>query len=131
MGIRMKPNTNLLYVADAFLGLFKVDLTSRSKQLVLSSKDPRFGSLPLKFVNDLDFDGDIIYFIDTSNYNDFNGVFAEHTEAWPRGRLFSFDECHNRLEFLRDNLYFPNGLQLTPYKDALLINENTMSRIIK
>jgi len=36
---------------------------------------------------------------------------------------------HMKLFF--QNLYFPNGLQLTPEKDALLINENTMARIIK
>jgi sugar lactone lactonase YvrE len=85
----------------------------------------------MKLVNDLDLDGDIIYFIDSSYEREVNEAIEEHLEALPRGRLFSFNERTNKLELLLENLYFPNGLQLTPNKDALLINENSMARILK
>ena len=85
----------------------------------------------MKLVNDLDIDGDVIYFIDSSYEREVNEAIEEHIEALARGRLFSFNEKTNKLELLLENLYFPNGLQLTPNKDALLINENSMSRILK
>jgi hypothetical protein len=47
------------------------------------------------------------------------------------GRLFSYNEQTDQLTLLMDGLYFPNGLQLTPDKTALLINENTQARITK
>lgn len=76
-------------------------------------------------------DGDIVYFIDTSYKRDVNEFLEEHIEAQPRGRLFSFNNSTNEIKLLLENLYFPNGIQLTPTKDALLINENTKARIIK
>jgi len=52
-------------------------------------------------------------------------------EALPRGRLFIYNEKTKHLDLLLDNLYFPNGLQLTPDKQAIFINENSMARILK
>lgn len=100
--------------------------------MILSSKDNRFGDKPLKFTNDLDIDDDgVIYFVDTSDKRNVNEFLEEHIEAQPRGRLFSFNQKTNELKLLLKDLYFPNGIQLTPEKDALLVNENTMARIIK
>lgn len=85
----------------------------------------------MKLTNDLDLDGDLVYFIDSSYERDINEAVEEHMEALPRGRLFSYNEKTDKIEFLLENLYFPNGLQLMPNKDAILINENSMARIIK
>jgi len=132
LGMRLKPNTNFLYVADAYYGLFKVDVATKTKTLLLSSNDTRFGDMPLKMVNDLDFgENDDIYFIDSSYEREVNEAVEEHIEGLARGRLFRFNEKKNELEFLAENLFFPNGLQMMPTKDALLINENSMARIIK
>lgn len=97
----------------------------------MRADDKRLGPAPMKLVNDLDLDGDIIYFIDSSYERDINEAIEEHMEALPRGRLFSYNEKTDKIEFLLENLYFPNGLQLLPTKEAILINENSMSRIIK
>lgn len=102
-----------------------------SKKIVLSANDSRLGQIPLKFTNDLDLDGDVIYFIDSSYDRGFNEAIEEYVEALPKGRLFKYNEKTNKLEVLLQDLYFPNGLQLTPNKDVLLINENTMARIIR
>ena len=86
----------------------------------------------MKFTNDLDIDDNgVIYFIDTSHTRSLGEVLEEHIEAHPRGRLYSFNEKTNELQLLLNDLYFPNGIQLTPSHDALLINENTKARIIK
>jgi sugar lactone lactonase YvrE len=84
-----------------------------------------------KLVNDLDVHGDMIYFIDSSYVRDINEAVEELLEAQPRGRLFSYNMHTDELKLLRADLYFPNGLQLGPEKDYLLINENVMSRIVK
>ena len=101
--------------------------------MVLSSNDSRFKDRPLKLVNDLDLDetNGIIYFIDSSYEKELNDVIDEHIECVARGRLFSFDEENNRLEMLKDGLYLPNGIQLMPDKQSLLINENSMARILR
>jgi sugar lactone lactonase YvrE len=131
LGLRLSQDSRYLYVADAYYGILKVDLATGSKQLLFSSWDPRLGLAQIKMTNDLDLDGDIIYFIDSSYEREVNEAVEEHVEAIPRGRLFSFNERTHEIEILLENLYFPNGLQLTPEKDALLINENSMARILK
>jgi sugar lactone lactonase YvrE len=97
----------------------------------LSANDTRFGMAPLKLVNDLDFDGDEIYAIDSSFEREVNEAVEEHIEANARGRLFRYNEKKNELEILLANLYFPNGLQLMPDKESILINENSMARILR
>ena len=99
--------------------------------MVLSANDSRFHKMPLKLTNDLDLDGHMIYFIDSSFERDINEAIEEHIEALPRGRLYSYNEQTDVLEMIADNLYFPNGLQLMPNKKEILVNENTMARIIK
>ena len=151
MGLRLKEN-DILYVADAFWGILKVNLktgikfyfiflqifkgfirkfNTGEKKTVLSPFDRRFGDLKPKFTNDLDLYGDEIYFIDSSYQRDVNDVFEVILEGLPSGRLFLYNEKTDKLELLKDGLFFPNGMQLGPNKDYVLINENTKCRIIK
>ena len=110
-----------------------MNLTDSEVSLILSAHDSRFKDRPLKLLNDLDLDetSGIIYFIDSSYEKELNDVIDEHIECLPRGRLFSFDQENNRLEMLSDGLYLPNGIQLMPDKQSLLINENSMARIVR
>jgi sugar lactone lactonase YvrE len=86
---------------------------------------------PIKITNDLDVDGDDIYFIDTSYFRDLTDIFLEVVEMSPRGRLFHFNEKTNELRVLLEDIYLPNGIQLMPDKESLLISEMTLNRIIK
>lgn len=99
--------------------------------MVLASNDTRFGACPLKLVNDLDIDGNIIYFLDTSYARGVDEALVEFGEAQPRGRMFKYDQSNDKIELLLQGLYFPNGLTLTPSKDAILVNEMTATRILK
>lgn len=122
----------MLYIADAYLGIYKLDLSNGVKNAVLSSVDVQFKGVLPKLVNDLDIDDDgLIYFIDSSYEHEVNEAVEEHIEALPRGRLFSLNEQTNKLELLKDGLYFPNGLQLMPDQESVLINENSMARILR
>jgi sugar lactone lactonase YvrE len=130
LGLRINSDGTTLYVADAYYGILSIDLVTGGKKLVFSSNDRRL-SVPLKFANDLDLNGDIIYFTDASHGRSYNEVLDEVLEGSSKGRLFSFNQATDEIKVLAENLYFPNGLQLTPEKDALLINENPMARILK
>lgn len=122
----------MLYIADAYLGIYKLDLSNGDKNAVLSSVDVQFKGVLPKLVNDLDIDDDgLIYFIDSSYEHEVNEAVEEHIEALPRGRLFSLNEQTHQLELLKDGLYFPNGLQLMPDQESVLINENSMARILR
>ena len=118
------------FIVD-FKYLFSIIFIQGVKSLVLASNDTRFGSLPLKFLNDLDIDGNVIYFVDTSFLRGVDEVLTEFADGQPRGRFFKFDQSTNQINLLLDNLYFPNGITLTPKKDAVLINEMTTTRILK
>ena len=132
MGIRFKKNTNILYVADAFQGIIKIDVDKGSKSLVIGANDTRFGALPMRLVNDIDMDGDMVYFIDSSTKIDVNDAVTDILESFSLGRLFQLNENTNELTLLSDNLYFPNGLQLlSPSNDAILVNECTIATISK
>ena len=98
---------------------------------MIGSNDSRFGNNPLKFVNDLDVDGNIVYFIDSTNMTDINGLLQEifNPQPKPTGRLFKYNENTDELELILGNLYLPHSLILTPNKDALLINELTAYRL--
>jgi sugar lactone lactonase YvrE len=86
---------------------------------------------PIKLANDLDIDGDDIYFVDTSYVRDITDIFLELVETSPRGRLFHFNEKTNELQVLLEGIYFPNGIQLMPDKESLLISELGLNRITR
>ena len=79
----------------------------------------------------MDLNGDEIYFIDSSYKRDVNNVFEIILEGRAEGRLFKYNEKTDKLELLLDGLFLPNGMQLGPNKDYVLINENPKCRIIK
>jgi len=131
LGLRFSPiNSNNLYFVDAYYGLFKLDVKQRIKKLLLSSSDAKL-NIPMKMVNDLDIDGDLIYLIDSSYEREVNEAIEEAIEGQARGRLFVYNQLTDILEFLAGGFMFPNGLQLMPNKKEILINECSSSRIIK
>nr|XP_036857707.1 adipocyte plasma membrane-associated protein isoform X1 [Manis javanica] len=129
LGIRAGPN-GTLFVADAYKGLFEVDPWKREVKLLLSSDTPVEGR-KLSFVNDLTVtrDGRKIYFTDSSSRwqrRDYLLLFMEGTAD---GRLLEYDTETREVKVLLDQLRFPNGVQLSPAEDFVLVAETTMARI--
>ena len=75
-----------------------------TKTLILSSNNTQFGSCQPRLLNDLDVDGDAIYFVDTSYLRSAAEALQEIGEAQPRGRLFKFTQSTSKVELLLDNL---------------------------
>lgn len=128
-GHRAGPNGTLL-VADAYKGLFEVNPWKREVKLLLSSETPIEGR-KLSFVNDLTVtrDGRKIYFTDSSSKWQRRDYLLLVMEGTDDGRLLEYDTETKEVKVLLDHLQFPNGVQLSPAEDFVLVAETTMARI--
>ncbi|EDL28569.1 adipocyte plasma membrane-associated protein isoform 1 [Mus musculus] len=129
LGIRAGPN-GTLFVVDAYKGLFEVNPQKRSVKLLLSSETPIEGK-KMSFVNDLTVtrDGRKIYFTDSSSKWQRRDYLLLVMEATDDGRLLEYDTVTKEVKVLLDQLQFPNGVQLSPEEDFVLVAETTMARI--
>uniref|UniRef100_A0A8C9I2S1 Adipocyte plasma membrane-associated protein n=1 Tax=Piliocolobus tephrosceles TaxID=591936 RepID=A0A8C9I2S1_9PRIM len=129
LGIRAGPN-GTLFVADAYKGLFEVNPWKREVKLLLSSETPIEGK-KMSFVNDLTVtqDGRKIYFTDSSSKWQRRDYLLLVMEGTDDGRLLEYDTVTREVKVLLDQLRFPNGVQLSPAEDFVLVAETTMARI--
>lgn len=129
LGIRAGPN-GTLFVVDAYKGLFEVNPQKRSVKLLLSSETPIEGK-KMSFMNDLTVtqDGRKIYFTDSSSKWQRRDYLLLVMEATDDGRLLEYDTVTKEVKVLLDQLQFPNGVQLSPEEDFVLVAETTMARI--
>uniref|UniRef100_A0AAZ3QBJ8 Adipocyte plasma membrane-associated protein n=1 Tax=Oncorhynchus tshawytscha TaxID=74940 RepID=A0AAZ3QBJ8_ONCTS len=129
LGIRVGPN-GTLFVADAYLGLFKVNpVTGEVTNLV--SAGQMVGGRRLSFVNDLDVtqDGRKVYFTDSSSRWQRRDYLHLIMEATADGRVLEYDTETEEVTVLMENLRFANGIQLFPDEESVLVAETTMARI--
>ncbi|XP_047600544.1 adipocyte plasma membrane-associated protein isoform X5 [Lutra lutra] len=129
LGIRAGPN-GTLFVADAYKGLFEVNPWNREVKLLISSETPIEGR-KMSFVNDLTItqDGRKIYFTDSSSKWQRRDYLLLVMEGTDDGRLLEYDTETKEVKVLLDQLRFPNGVQLSPTEDFVLVAETTMARI--
>uniref|UniRef100_A0AC11B1T7 Adipocyte plasma membrane associated protein n=1 Tax=Ovis aries TaxID=9940 RepID=A0AC11B1T7_SHEEP len=99
-------------------------------KLLLSSETPIEGR-KMSFLNDLTVtrDGRKVYFTDSSSKwqrRDYLFLLMEGTDD---GRLLEYDTQTKEVKVLLDHLRFPNGVQLSPAEDFVLVAESAMVRI--
>ncbi|XP_069810329.1 adipocyte plasma membrane-associated protein [Dendropsophus ebraccatus] len=129
LGLRVGPN-GTLFVADAYQGIFEVNPVTGAAQQLVSSQIPVQGK-KMSFVNDLAVtsDGRKIYFTDSSSKwqrRDYPYLVMEATDD---GRLLEYDTLTKEVKVLMGGLRFPNGVQLSPAEDFVLVAETTMARV--
>ncbi|KAM9317453.1 adipocyte plasma membrane-associated protein [Gastrophryne carolinensis] len=129
LGLKVGPN-GTLFVADAYLGVFEVNPVTGAVEKLVSSDVPIQGK-KMSFINDLAVtsDGRKIYFTDSSSKwqrRDFPYLVMEGTDD---GRLLEYDTVTKEVKVLMGGLRFPNGIQLSPAEDFVLVVELTMARI--
>ncbi|XP_037849929.2 adipocyte plasma membrane-associated protein [Chlorocebus sabaeus] len=85
----------------------------------------------MSFVNDLTVtqDGRKIYFTDSSSKWQRRDYLLLVMEGTDDGRLLEYDTVTREVKVLLDQLRFPNGVQLSPAEDFVLVAETTMARI--
>lgn len=67
-----------------------------------------------------------IYFTDASYKYNLDNVMADILEARPHGRLMSFDPSTGRTAVLARDLYFANGVSVSPDQSSLIYCETVM-----
>lgn len=129
LGIRIGPN-GTLFVADAYLGLFEVNpTTGEAKMLVKGGEE--VGGRKLSFINDLAVtqDGKKVFFTSSSSRWQRRDYMNLIMEATADGRVLEYDTESKELTVVMENLRFPNGIQLLPDEESVLVAETTMARI--
>ena len=122
LGLKFDSNGNLI-VADAFQGLLSIDTAGQISMLTSG-----YGGLPFMLTDDLDIGSDgTIYFSDASSVNNLNNLNNDWGQA--NGRLLSYNPDTDVTNLLLDNLYFANGVALSPDESYLLVNESAVNHI--
>ncbi|XP_042338986.1 adipocyte plasma membrane-associated protein, partial [Plectropomus leopardus] len=129
LGIRVGPN-GTLFVADAYLGVFEVNPTTGEATRLVAGGQVVAGR-KLSFINDVAVtqDGKKLYFTDSSSRWQRRDYLQLIMEATADGRVLEFDTESRELTVLMENLRFPNGIQLLPDEESVLVAETTMARI--
>lgn len=119
-----------LFVADAYYGIFKVDITTRQYKNIVNSSEPIGGKTP-KIVNSLDIakNGDIYWTDSSTEFPLYDGTYT--MLANPSGRLIRYNAATKKNEVLLNNLAFANGLKLSEDESFVIIAETMSFRIIK
>lgn len=126
LGLDFDANENLI-VADAMKGLLSVDRGGKVKVLV----NEHAGSA-LNFVDDVDVaPSGNIYFTDASSKFGYDEVFEDVIEHLPHGRVFVYDPMTESARMILGDLFFANGIAVSPDESFVLVNETTAYRVRK
>jgi sugar lactone lactonase YvrE len=126
LGLQFDRNENLI-VCDAYKGLLSIAPQGTIKVLATSAEGG-----PFKFTDALDISSEgIIYFTDASSKYRQDEYLYDLLKAKPYGRFMSYDPATGQVKVLLKNLYFANGVALSPREDFVLVNETYRYRIIR
>ncbi|HET6976874.1 MAG TPA: SMP-30/gluconolactonase/LRE family protein [Pyrinomonadaceae bacterium] len=108
-----------LIVTDAIKGLLSVNKSGEVKVLATEADGEPFGCL-----NDLDVAADgTIYFTEASHKFPMSQFTNDMLEHQPNGRLMAFDPQTQKPRTLLRNIYFANGVAVSPDQSFVLVNE--------
>ena len=118
-------HTGNLIVADAIKGLLSVNNGGEVKVLATEADGAKFGSL-----NDLDIGADgTIYFTEASRKFPMSQFTKDLLEHQPNGRLLALNPDSQRPRTLLRDLYFANGVAVSPDQTFVLVAETGKYRI--
>ncbi|MDQ3879376.1 MAG: SMP-30/gluconolactonase/LRE family protein [Actinomycetota bacterium] len=127
MGFEWAPDGRLI-VCDTKRGLLMLELSSGEIETLVRAIDGQ----PLRFCSNAAIERDgTIWFTESTNRFDFDTYTGSFLEHRPSGRLFRRD-ANGAVDVVLTDLYFANGLTLTPDGDSLLLAETadySISRI--
>ncbi|KAG7297906.1 hypothetical protein JYU34_018661 [Plutella xylostella] len=119
-----------LIIADAYHGIWRVDLKTDKKELLVSPRVEIEGRVPRLFNGiALDRDGDFFWTDSSSDFTLKDGAISLLTD--PSGRLFHYSAAKNSSRVLVQNLWCANGLAVSPDRQFVVVAETFASRIVK
>ncbi|KAF0928560.1 hypothetical protein E2562_006006 [Oryza meyeriana var. granulata] len=123
LGVALTADGGLV-VADADIGLLKVSPEKKVELLTDEAEGVKFA-----LTDGVDVAGDgTLYFTDASHKHSLAEFMVDVLEARPHGRLMSFDPSTRRTTVLAGDLYFANGVAVSPDQDSLVFCESVMRR---
>lgn len=124
LGLIFDRDGNLI-VADAIKGLLSVNKAGEIKLLAAEADGARFGCL-----NDLDIGADgTIYFTEASHKFPMAQHVNDLLEHQPNGRLLALDPQSQKPRTLLRDLYFANGVAVSPDQEFVLVAETGKYRV--
>ncbi|ONK55913.1 uncharacterized protein A4U43_C10F2240 [Asparagus officinalis] len=125
LGLALGPDRRSLVVAEADKGLLLVK-PNREVQLLTDEAE----GLKFKLTDGVDVASDgMIYFTDASyKYKLHGDHMLDILEGRPHGRLLSFDPSTNHTVVLLRDLYFANGVTLSPDQRSVIFCETPVRR---
>lgn len=125
LGLDFDNDGNLI-VADAVKGLLSVDPSGAVKVLCTEA-----GYHPFRFTDDVDVDSqNVAWFSDASfKFGPGSHAMEEVIENAPNGRLVKYDINTGACEVVLDDLYFANGIAVSPDDTYVLVNETMRYRV--
>jgi len=118
LGLKFDQNGNLI-VADAVKGLLSI-APDGSVTVLSNQADGEY----FKCTNDLDIAADgTIYFTDASRKYSLTELKADLLEHRPNGRLLAYDPKTRQTRAVWRDLYFANGVAISPDQSFVLVNE--------
>ncbi|KAF7809598.1 Protein STRICTOSIDINE SYNTHASE-LIKE 5 [Senna tora] len=120
-------NDAQLIVADSYKGLLRV--TKEGEVEVLADE---VDGLKFKLTDGVDVAEDgTIYFTDASYKYNLKEVIFDALEGKPHGRFISYDPSTKHTTLLASNLYFPNGVAVSPDQQFVLFCETFLRKCSK
>ncbi|XP_065856567.1 protein STRICTOSIDINE SYNTHASE-LIKE 6-like [Euphorbia lathyris] len=127
LGLAMDTDNNGVIVADAHKGLLKISKDGSIEVLTEEAEGKK-----LMFTDGVEVAKDgKIYFTDASYKYGIEDFMWDILEGRPHGRLLSFDPITKITKVLVDQLYFSNGITISPDQDYLVFCETPMRRCRK
>lgn len=124
LGIAIASSGEAVIVADAHKGLLEITKNKEIKLLTDEAEGRKF-----KFTDGVDIAKDgTIYFTDASYKYGFEKYLYDILEYRPYGRLLSFDPKTGETKVLLKDLYFPNGVAVSPDQKSLIFCETSLKR---
>jgi sugar lactone lactonase YvrE len=127
LGVEIDPRDGSLIVCDAYRGLLRVDGAGAVTELATHAAGTKIG-----VCNNAGVAADgTVYFSDSSTRYPLSGWKRDLLEHRPNGRLLRYDPASGDVDVVLGELYFPNGVALTPDETAVMLVETTTHRLIK
>jgi sugar lactone lactonase YvrE len=124
LGLVFDREGNLI-VADALKGLLSISKAGEVKLLANEADGAKFGAL-----NDLDVGADgTIYFTEASHKFPMSQHVSDLLEHQPNGRLLAWDPKTQKARTLLREIYFANGVAVSPDQSFVLVVETGMYRV--
>lgn len=124
LGLVFDRDQNLI-VADAIKGLLSIGPDGKVTTLTTAADE-----LPFHCTNDLDIAADgTIYFTDASYKFPLTQLKNDVLEHQPNGRFLAYDPRTKQTRVLLNDLYFANGVAVSPDQSFALVNDTGKYRI--